>query len=40
MNRANVPVKLPNGLTNTTHNQANQMLTFNDKNIAMITTVT
>ena len=33
MDRQNVSVKLPNAVTNTTYNQANQMLTFNDKSI-------
>lgn len=33
MDRQNVPVKLPNPVTNTSYNQANQMLTFNDKAI-------
>ncbi len=33
MDRLNVAVKLPNAVTNTTYNQANQMITFNDKSI-------
>ena len=33
MNRLNVPVKLPNSASNITYNSANQMMTFNDKNI-------
>ncbi|MBI4684007.1 MAG: hypothetical protein HY755_02285 [Nitrospirae bacterium] len=34
MDRQNVSVKLPNAVTNTSYNSANQMLTFNDKAIA------
>ncbi len=34
MNRLNVAVKLPEPKSNSTYNQANQMLTFNDKNIS------
>lgn len=33
MNRLNVPAKLPNPASNITYNQANQMLTFDDKAI-------
>jgi len=33
MNRANVPVKLPDPASNITYNSANQMLTFNDKSM-------
>ena len=33
MDRLNVPVKLPNPTSNITYNSANQMLTFNNKNM-------
>ena len=34
MNRPSVSVPFPNQVTNTSYNNSNQMLTFNDKNIA------
>jgi YD repeat-containing protein len=33
MNRPSVPLPLPSPVSNTSYNDANQMLTFSDKNI-------